>query len=86
MNKLMSSPVKSPAKIIMPASSVVKSPTKILPAPVSGVAQLKSGVSLASAIGGTITTTVKPVLSPQKVIIRQVRKLYSNVLMKQIIH
>ncbi|XP_021922327.1 protein lin-54 homolog isoform X3 [Zootermopsis nevadensis] len=75
VNKLMSSPVKSPAKItMMPASAVVKSPTKILPAPVSGVTQLKSAVSIASAvggIGGTVSTTVKPLLSPQKVIIRQ---------------
>ncbi|KAJ9581773.1 hypothetical protein L9F63_003842, partial [Diploptera punctata] len=67
----VSSPVKSPAKItMMPASTVVKSPTKILPAPVSGVTQLKTASSIASATG-TVNTTVKPLLSPQKVIIRQ---------------
>ncbi|XP_069699599.1 protein lin-54 homolog [Periplaneta americana] len=75
VNKLVSSPVKSPAKItMMPASTVVKSPTKILPAPVSGVTPLKTTVSVASAVGGisgAINTTVKPLLSPQKVIIRQ---------------
>ncbi|PSN52120.1 hypothetical protein C0J52_04310, partial [Blattella germanica] len=74
VNKLVSSPVKSPAKItMMPASTVVKSPTKILPAPVSGITQLKSTSSIASAagaIGGTVNT-VKPLMSPQKVIIRQ---------------
>ena len=72
----MAPPVKSPAKLtMMPASTVVKSPTKILPAPVSGVTQLKTAVSIASAVGGisgAVNTTVKPLLSPQKVIIRQV--------------
>jgi hypothetical protein len=71
----------------MPASAVVKSPTKILPAPVCGVTQLKSAVSIASAVGGmggTVSTTVKPLLSPQKVIIRQVRNLYSEMSVKEV--
>ncbi|XP_049852085.1 protein lin-54 homolog isoform X1 [Schistocerca gregaria] len=72
VNKFVTSPVKMPAKLVMPASTVVKIPTKILPAPTSmqqslgGVATVSGATSAVS----TVNTSVKP-LSPQKVIIRQ---------------
>ncbi|GLG98115.1 Protein lin-54 homolog [Gryllus bimaculatus] len=90
VNKLVTSPVKAPAKIaaIVPSSgagpTIVKSPTKILPAPVSGITQLKAvgappstttSVSqvVSTSIGTTPATVTasKQMIGPQKVIIRQ---------------
>nr|CAD7260187.1 unnamed protein product [Timema shepardi] len=78
LNKLVTSPGKSNAtKITMvPSSTVVKSPTKILPAPVGSITQLKPTSTLASgptlSVAATsASTTFRPLNSPQKVIIRQ---------------
>ncbi|XP_067003366.1 protein lin-54 homolog isoform X2 [Anabrus simplex] len=74
VNKLVSSPSKI---TMMPASTMVKSPTKILPAPVSGITQLKPATVSVATVSGvttavtTVNTNVKPLASPQKVIIRQ---------------
>lgn len=72
MNKIMGSPIKGhPTKITMMQASSLKSPTKILPAPVSGVSQLKA-VSSAMVTGGTtVHTAVRTQQGQQKVIIRQ---------------
>nr|CAD7434040.1 unnamed protein product [Timema monikensis] len=78
LNKLVTSPGKSNAtKITMvPSSTVMKSPTKILPAPVGSITQLKPTSTLASgptlSVAATsASTTFRPLNSPQKVIIRQ---------------
>nr|CAD7593830.1 unnamed protein product [Timema genevievae] len=78
LNKLVASPGKSNAtKITMvPSSTVMKSPAKILPAPVGSITQLKPTSTLASgptlSVAATsASTTFRPLNSPQKVIIRQ---------------
>ncbi|XP_063243364.1 protein lin-54 homolog isoform X2 [Bacillus rossius redtenbacheri] len=76
VNKMAQSPAKPSAKITLVAAggAGAKPPAKILPAPASGVAQLRPGTvaSLSVATATTPTpTTVRPLMSPQKVIIRQ---------------